>query len=481
MPLVLGIDLGTQGIRAVISDLSGNIIASSSNAMPSIKTGLPKGWHEQNPDIWWEITVDCLKKLLSQNNLKSGDIGALSIDSTSGTIIPVDENGNPLYPAIMYNDSRSSSQSDIVNNAAGEFLDKMGYRFNSSFALPKIFWIKENKPDIYSKTYKFLHAADFLAGKLTGNFSVSDTSNALKCGYDLIDMEWPKFIFDKLKILKDKLPEVYLSGKIIGEVSQNTAKDIGLKKGIKVAAGSTDGTASFFASGALKTGEWNSTLGTTLVIRGVSKKLIKDKLGRIYSHYHPEEYWLPGGASNTGGECLAIKFKGENFKEMDEKAKNYIPSDIFVYPLVRKGERLPFINNKAEGFISGNPKDKYELYLGYLEGVGYVEKWIYDIFKELKAGKIEKIYATGGGASSKIWLQIRANILNLPFNVPKTTEAAFGSAIIAASKTYFKNLSEAGKKMIQIDKIIEPQADLAKIYREKYLKFRKICREKFNS
>jgi len=479
--LFMGIDVGTTGVRIIICSEKGKLVAQVSRSFPTIFSSLPEGWIEQNSDQWWEVTRSSFQEIilhLRQQEIPVSLIRAVSVDSTSGTIIPVDEKGNPLRPAILYNDSRASREAERINESAANLTEKMGYRFQPSFALPKILWIKEQEQEIYRQTYKFIHATDYINGKLTGNFDVTDTSNVLKTGFDLVENQWPDFIGESFAIDLRKLPRVVKTGEVIGHISRNCAQETGLETTTKVVAGATDGTAAFIASGAVEPGDWNSTLGTTLVIRGVSRCLIKDPRGRIYCHIHPEGYWLPGGASNVGGECLEKIFSYQQLSHLDQKVPDYIPSSLIVYPLVRRGERFPFINEQAQGFVEGIPRDQYELYAGYLEGVGYVERWCYDLVKELGAELGDKVYTTGGGTRSEPWLQIRADILNKILYLPLITESAMGAAIIAASRTYYSGLTSAVKNMLRVNKVIYPQPDKVSLYSDRYLQFRALCRER---
>ena len=457
--LFLGIDVGTQGVRAVLADTSGEVLAQASKRFPHDAIELPDGWREQDPALWWEKTKQVISEVsrsARRNNIDIKRLKAVAVTSTSGTVIPLDKDNNVLRRAIMYNDIR----------AAGEELSPCS-------ALERILWIKKNEPDIFSRTGRFVSPADYIVGHITGNFKVSDTSNVLKMGYDLINKKWPSSI-ERFGIDPSLLPEVKLPGEVIGEVREEVEKETGIPKGVMVCAGATDGVAGFFASGAVLPGEWNSTLGTTLVVKGVSEEMLKDKLNRFYSHLHPQGYWLFGGASSCGGESLKVKFKGK-FDILDEEASAKIPTKIIVYPLVKTGERCPFVNSNAQGFMIGKAKDKADLYTAYLEGVGLVEKWIYETIEELGAKVGEEIHVTGGGAKSNIWLKVRANILNKTLIRPKVSEACFGAAIIASSRTVFQDISQAVKAMVKKDYAVQPEKELVKIYETKYRKFRQAC------
>ena len=483
MPLVMGVDVGTQGVRAIVCDPDGSVIASGSEQFcETVRVGdTPEGWFEQNPEEWWSAVKLCVHGVLANllnAGFRAGEIVAIAVDSTSGTVVPVDESGQALRPAIMYNDARAQAEARECNQAGQELTQKLGYRFGSSFGLPKVLWLKRHEPQVWQRCRWVLHAADFIVGKLTGQFGVSDDSNALKTGYDLVDLEWPIFIAEDLGIDTAKLPTVVRPGECIGTIASDCASQTGLSPRTLVVAGVSDGTAGFIASGASRLGQWNSTLGTTLVIRGVSDKLIRDPEGRVYCHRHPDGRWLPGGASNVGGECLVKLFPGAEYATLDESVFGLMPSGYVCYPLVRRGERMPFVQPNAQGYFPDCQAGSQELYTACLEGVAYVERWCYEVVEELGARVGDAIFCTGGGARSKAWMTIRAAVLKKRLYKPSVTESAMGAAIVAASKTVYRSLAEATEAMVRYDYVVEPDSKLVDPYEEAYRKFRRECNER---
>ncbi|MEN3186869.1 MAG: FGGY-family carbohydrate kinase [Atribacterota bacterium] len=475
---VLGIDLGTQGVRSIITNLNGKVVVQEREILAS--SCVEGAIFEQDPGEWVKKVDICvaraLRKFFTMGYHKE-TLFALSCDSTSGTVVAVDEDGNVLRPAIMYNDSRAREEASLTNSTAASFCEKMGYRFDPSFALCKVLWIKRHQPQLFEKTRYFLHAADYLVGILTGEWGISDISNALKMGYDLFDRAWPPFIEKDLGIPIAKLPKVFTTGEVVGELHPHWKEKWECAK-MKVVVGATDGTASFYASGVEQVGDISSTLGTTLVIRSISERHIKDPKGRVYCHLHPEGFWLPGGASNTGGECLNHFFPSANFSEWDERVKHLnLPTSLLVYPLVRQGERLPLANPKAQFFKVGEAKDPLTFYAACLEGVGYIERYSFEVLESLGASSIKRVFSSGSGAKSTIWNQIRAHILNRPIKLPSTLESAMGSCIIAASP-FLGGLSRAAQTMVKICATIDPQPEKARQYEERYRHFIEECRKR---
>lgn len=473
----IGLDIGTQGARVIIASTNGNIAASANSRIKG-ELNLSKREHyfEQDPGTWWEAAKTALQSAISifkNKNLDIRSIKAIAVDGTSGTVVPFGSDGKATRNAIMYKDSRSETQATKVNEYAKDVTEKLGYRFKASFALPKILWIKENEPETYEATKYFLHQTDYIVGKLTGVFNVSDHLNAFKTGFDLLEYRWPAFIEKNLGISLKKLPEVIRPGESISKINNSNIEDLGLPEDTQVIAGMTDSNASIFSSGASIPGDLNSTIGTTLVIKGINSKLVKDDLGRVYCHLHPEGFWLAGGASSTGGECLEYRFKGRDYGKMDEAASSLDPTGLLIYPLVGTGERFPFIAKDAREFIVGEYDSENQLFRGYLEGVSYLEKLSFEIMEELEVEIGDKIYITGGGAKSDIWSQIRADILGKILIRPKIEDTAMGAAIVASSKIYFKDIIEASKNMVRIESKFYPKEYSSRIYSEFYGSFKK--------
>jgi len=477
--LFMGIDVGTQGVRVLVVDTQGRRQASASQPLPRSSAVLPPGWFEQEATSWWTGVKACIQKTMSDLKARgyhAEDVIALSVDSTSGTILPIDETGRALHPALMYNDSRSASVLQHVRQSGGDLEKKLGYAFKSSFALPKIVWLHQNEPELFDRSARFIHATDYITGCLSGDFSLSDHSNALKTGFDLIDYKWPSFIEEELDVPLGKLPHIVSPGTPIGHVSSRAAYETGLSTTTQIVAGMTDGTASQMASGAVTVGEWNSTLGTTLVIKGISRDLLKDPLGRFYSHLHPQGMWMPGGASNTGAEWISKGYPGQNPSDLVAQAARHLPTNLIAYPLVRRGERFPFVAPEAQGFIVGTPQDPFEQFAAEMEGVAYLERLAYETLENLGAKVGETIYVTGGGARSDLWLKVRASVLGRQMARPALGEAAMGAALLAASQTLYQSLDEAARHMVSIETVVEPDPQWEAIYEERYQAFFDACR-----
>lgn len=457
----IGIDLGTQGVRGAAVTESGEILGYCSQPYACLNAAENSAYKEQNPQDWWEALCAVLRAL----SKIAPDAAALSIDGTSGTILALDGNCNSLGNAIMYNDPRAGEQAARLSSLAADHQRRHGYRFNSSFALPKILWCIENN----IPAARYVHQTDYILGKLTGIYDVTDFSNALKTGYDLIDECWPDFVRQAVAPLP--LPQVVPCGSVIGKISNCASQITGLRPQTLVCAGATDGYASSLAACAVRPGDWASIIGTTLILKGVSAQLIPDPQGRIYSHKHPQGWWMPGGASNVGGRCLNEWFGSENFDRLNSRACQAAPSGKLVYPLLSPGERFPFVDPAFPGFCPPDFSSQEQRYAAVLEGVGYAERMCYDLLADLGCSVSQSIYTAGGACKSPAWLQIRANILNKSLKIPQAADAAVGSAMLSASVLHFGSLTAAVSQMGRIKTIVEPEPQKAKIYDELYQQF----------
>lgn len=477
---VMGIDLGSSGVRAVICDARGAVVGMASEGFPGVDLpAADPSHHEQDPARWWPAAQVAIRAALAQaaeQDATPEAVAALAITSTSGTIVPLNTAHRPLRPALMYNDGRAVDESRRLNAMAADFNQRMGRSFQPSFALCKILWSRAHEPDVFAQTALWAHAGDFLVGHLTGIYDVSDYSTALKTGYDLLEQRYPDFIESQAGIPLSLLGRVIAPGEVIGTVTAQAAAATGLAAGTPVHAGMTDASTALLASGAAHPGEWNSALGTTLGIKGISEKLVRDPLGRVYCHLHPLGWWLPGAASNVGGERLKQLAAGQDMRRLDALAEARGPSTALMYPLVRQGERFPFVAPQAEEFVIGTPQDDTDLYRACLEGVAFTEKLCYDVLADLGAPLGERVYVTGGGSHSPLWTQIRADVLGRPLARPRLPESAFGAALLAAAGTLYPDVSTAARSMVQVEHTVEPDPAMAAHYAAQYARFVEACR-----
>ncbi len=478
--LFMGIDVGTQGVRSVVADETGKVVAGKSIAFERLNESDVPTHYEQKAEVWWQAAVASITEVTRQLTAaghKASEIHSIAIDGTSATVLPVMKDGTPLCNALMYNDGRAGEQVKLARKFAADHEQKMGLRFNASFALPRVLWFKQERPDLYEKCWKIIHQTDYMVGKLCGEYGVSDYSNSLKTGYDLLDDKWPDF-FAQLGIDPKKLPVIVKPGEKIGNVTPEAAAQLGLSTETIVVAGATDGYASALAAGACKVGDWASIIGTTLVLKGVSKDIVIDPTGASYCHKLPTGAWMVGGASNVGGRCLNARFGTERFQHYNQFVDQLSPTGVLIYPLTGKGERYPFVDANAEEFIVGDASDENVMYTALMEGVGLVERLGYELNMRSGCTVGDVIYTSGGACKSDEWLRIRASILGRSLKVPAVVDAAMGMVLIAAS-AHFGDLPTAAEHLLTFVKVVEPVKEKISAYDEMYHRFEEECKKHF--
>ena len=418
--LYIGIDLGTTGCRAIAINATGTIQVEMSAPIPAPVRSDDQ--ITQDPTVWWTAVSGCLQNLLKK--IDPQRVSALAVDGTSGTLLLCDDKGNPVTPAIMYNDQRAIDQAKIIASHAGPDSGAQG----ATSGLAKLLWLHERKLD--KRAHYALHQADWISGRLTGKFGHSDYNNCLKLGYDAEKMAWPKWM-NKLGFNVALLPEVHTPGELLGTVSADIANTFGLPADTQVLAGTTDGVAAFLAAGAAEPGHGVTALGTTLVLKLLSDKPVFSLEHGVYSH-RLGKYWLAGGASNSGGVVLLQYFKVEQMREMTPLLDPENFTGLDYYPLPDTGERFPVNNPEMAPRLEPLPGNSVVFFQGMLEGIARIEAQGYKLLEQLGAPAPSTVFTTGGGAKNPVWERLRERILEVKMEKPRSEHAAYGCALLAA-------------------------------------------------
>ncbi len=458
----LGLDLGTQSVRAIAVSSAGTVSGSGSYALKSHRE---EDRHEQDAGEWWRAVIAACR--LALDDLSPASVRGVAVDSTSGTILCVDRRGSPVTPGLMYDDARAGSESRRVNEIGAEVWSSLGYRMQPSWALPKLLWLLHTH-DSFAPGSLFIHQTDFINWQLVGHKVATDSSTALKTGYDLLHDSWPHSVLAQLDVPEAMLLDVVRPGTQLGTVCAQAAEATGIPEGIPVIAGMTDGCAAQIGAGALRVGSWNAVLGTTLVLKGVTQELVRDPAGVVYSHRSPDGTWLPGGASSTGAAALTTYFPGRSLDELNVRAAEREPASVITYPLVSHGERFPFSAPAAEGFTLGEPADEIDRYAALLQGVAFIERLCFDYLDMLGAPTDGEFRLTGGGTRSRYWSQLRADVLEHSVDIPENAEPALGMAILAASAG--RPLAEVAASMVRMRETIEPRLDRIERFHAPYMR-----------
>jgi D-ribulokinase len=434
-PRWIGIDIGTQGVRATVLSEAAEIVGSGAAPLEGRRS---EGRHEQSAEAWWTAVRQALGFALS--GLRRDTIEALAIAATSGTIVLVDAAGRPMSPGVMYDDTRGAPYVDAVNAAGAAQWQAMGYaRMQPAWALPKLLSLFR-EPGL-GGGFRMLHQADYVAERLAGRPVATDTSQALKTGCDLDRLAWPADIFDALGIDRGWLPPLVTPGAIIGQVAPPVAEDLDLPAGVAIMAGMTDSCAAQLGAGAVALGAWNSVLGTTLALKGVSAHRVTDPAGVLYSHRGLDGQWLPGGASSSGAGIVAARLRGRDLALLDAPAAAALSPGLFTYPLAGRGERFPFVEPGAAAFSSREPAGDAEALAAIMMGLAYVERLCFEMVEGLGLPVEGEITMTGGATANRHWTQLRADVLGREAIVPAQSGAALGMALLAGAAVSDESLA----------------------------------------
>ena len=467
MDLVAGVDVATANVRAMVVDATGAVLAEASAALPQPVT--PRaGWVEQDPRAWWPAVASALGRATEALGGLSRSIVAVAVCATSGTVMVLDADGKAAGPALLYSDQRATQEAAIAQTAGEARWRRLGLHIQPSFGLPKAGWLCREHPD----AARMAHVSDVVVGRLIGRSAPTDWSHALKSGYDPDRREWATEALEALGIRGELMPEVLQPTESAGEVTATAAAETGLPVGCQVRLGMTDACASQLGAGASEPGQFVSVLGSTLAIKGVSRDLVVDPAGAVYSHRHPDGWWMPGGASSTGAGILEHEFAGRDLRQLDDRAARRGPADVVTYPLAGRGERFPFSVPDAEGFWLGEPADQVEKYRATLEGVAFVERLALERLVSLGCDIRPPISLAGGGSRSAVWNGIRAKVLGHPVVAKPTATTALGACILAAAETIHPDLAAATRCMSVSGTEVDPDdGSDARVLEDSYNRF----------
>ncbi|WP_308873410.1 FGGY-family carbohydrate kinase [Thiothrix subterranea] len=392
-----GLDLGTSGCRLIAIDGNQAVRAGARVVYPADA--------EQFPALWW----DAVQQVMAETpETIRANLQGIAVDGTSGTILLADADGNPTTAALLYNDARALEQSRRIATIAPRESGAHG----ATSSLAKLLWLLEHYPD-QPHAYA-LHQADWVAGKLAGQFGFSDENNCLKLGYDPVKREWPAWM--KNLVPAHLLPMVYAPGQRVGRALFTPE--------------AADSIAAFIATGASELGDAVTSLGSTIALKIISDKPIFAPEFGIYSHRLGNK-WLAGGASNSGGAVLLQHFSRDDLQRLTPQLQPDKPTGLDYYPLSKPGERFPHADPQWLPRLSPRPADDVQFLQALLEGMSRIEHAGWQRLHELGAPYPRTLRTVGGGSRNPAWMQMRETLIGAPFLPSTHDEAAFGAALLA--------------------------------------------------
>ena len=462
----IGVDLGTSAVKLLLMEESGKICNIVSKEYPLF---FPHpGWSEQNPEDWYTQSMAGMKELTE--GIDRSQVAGISFGGQMHGLVTLDDQDQVIRPAILWNDGRTSEETDYLNNVIAF----------AGFTAPKILWMKKNEPEKFAKVVKIMLPKDYLAYRLSGSFctDVSDASGML-----LLDVKnrcWSKEMMEICGVKEEQLPKVYESWEVVGTLKPEVAKELGFSENVKVIAGAGDNAAAAVGTGTVGDGQCNISLGTSGTVFISSKNFGVDEHNALHSFCHADGSYHLMGCMLSAASCN--KWWAEEILGTKDFAAEQAPiqklgeNHVFFLPYLM-GERSPHNDPDARGVFFGMSMDtsRADMTQAVLEGVAFALRDSLEVAKSLGI-KIERTKICGGGAKSPLWKQIIANVMNIKVDVLEVEEGpSLGGAMLAAVGCgVYPDVETAGKKLAKVVDTVEPTPELAAKYEERYQKFKEL-------
>ena len=473
--LYIGVDLGTSAVKLLLMDQDGKIQKIVSREYP---LSFPHpGWSEQNPQDWWTQSLEGIKELTAECD--KSQVAGISFGGQMHGLVILDKDDQVIRPAILWNDGRTTKETDYLNNVIGK--EKLSeYTANIAFAgftAPKILWVKENEPENFAKIEKIMLPKDYLAYMLSGTHC-SDYSDA--SGMLLMDVKnkcWSKEMIEICGIKESQLPKLFESYEVVGTLKPEVAKELGIPETCKIVAGAGDNAAAAVGTGTVGDGMCNISLGTSGTIFISSKEFGVDKYNALHAFAHADGHYHLMGCMLSAASCnkwwMDEIIGTKDYPAEQAKIEKLGENNVFFLPYLM-GERSPHNNPNARGTFIGMTMDttRADMTQAGLDGVAFAIRDSFEIAKSLGI-HIERTRICGGGAKSPLWRKIIANVLNIKVDRIASEEGpALGGAMLAAvADGTFASVEEAAARIVKVVETVEPDPEIAEKYETQYRKF----------
>lgn len=478
----LGIDVGTTGTKALIMDAKGVVRATAT--WPH-RLSMPRpSWSEQSPEQWWQSAKKAIRSVINSAGIDGKNIAAIGLTGQMHGLVCLDEKGNVLRPAIIWNDQRSAKEAELIERTVGgksALIKMVGNIAVTSFTLTKLLWVRRHEPRVYRRIRHILLPKDYIRLRLTGLYAgdVSDMSGTLMLNQR--KRNWSSEIINKFDIDKEILPPVYESHEITGRITAQAARQTGLYAGTPVVAGAGDQPAGAVGLGIVKPGLVSAALGTSGVVFTHLDRYITDPAGRLQTFCSAVagEYCMFGCILSAGGslEWLSRTLQ-DDYKSLDAQARQARPgcNGLFFLPYLT-GERTPHLDPYARGSWIGITArtTRSDLIRSVMEGVAFAMNDALTILRE-RGIKPKQIRLSGGGAKSALWRKIQSDVYGTNCATLRTEQGpAYGAAILAAVGVgQFNSVKQACDKIIKITDTIKPDTKTARMYLRYYKQYRRL-------
>ena len=478
MMYFLGIDTSTTGSKALVMDERGNVLAVASSPH-TLQTPRPL-WSEQDPREWWDAVSASIRSVLQQAGIGGEAIEAVGLTGQMHGLVLLDDDGNVLRPAILWNDQRTQSQCDEIHARLGKarFIQLTGNVALTGFTAPKILWVKENEPEVYARAKHVLLPKDYIRFKLTGEYAMDKADGAGTVLFDLKARDWSDEVLSALELPRPWMPKTFEGPEFTGHVHEEAASLTGLKAGTPVAAGGGDQAAQAVGVGAVEPGIVGLTVGTSGVVFATTPSALIEPEGRLHAFCHavPGLWHFMGVMLSAAGSLQWYRdtlAPNMSFDELLKEAET-VPagSEGLQFLPYLTGERTPHPDPLARGAFIGLTirHQRGHMTRAVLEGVAFGLKDSFTLIQNAGLGAITQVRASGGGTKGALWRQILASVLDAELVTVNTTEgAAYGAALLSGVGTdTWADVSIACQTCIKITGSTQPEPSQVDVYRKAY-------------
>ncbi len=487
---LLGIDIGTSACKVAVFDEDGKVLAQANRPY---RVYYPQnGWAEQNPEEWWEAICDAVREALSEESVSAEQIKGIGVDGQSWSAIPVDENGSVLHNTPIWMDTRARHLCEKVKKEIGadEIFRVAGNDFLPSYVTPKLLWFKEERPEVFQKTHKFLQSNSYIVMKLTGEMSQEYSQCYGIHFFHMEKLSYDMALAEKMGLSPDMMPKLYGCDEIVGSLTEEAAKKTGLKAGTPVVAGGLDAACGALGAGVYRPGETQEQGGQAGGMSICTDKALSHKALILGTHVVPGLWLLQGGTVGGGGALKWFRQElggGMSFDELTAEAAEAPPgSDGVLFLPYMAGERSPIWNPDAKGVFYGLSFDKTRGHLirSVLEGVAFSLE--HNLRTAAETGiHVDTLNAMGGASNSVLWTQIKADVTGKTIRVPSSdTATTLGAAILAGVGCgIYGSYGEAVNRTIRMTRVQEPNPENKAVYdraMERYLRLYEDLKEGFS-
>lgn len=485
--LLLGIDIGTSACKVAVFDEEGRVLAQASRDYPVY---YPKsGWAEQDPEEWWDAICRGIRSVLEAEEVSAEEICGIGVDGQSWSAIPVDREGRVLDRTPIWMDTRAREICGRVKKEAfaDEIFEAAGNEFLPSYSTPKMLWFKQERPDIFQKTYRFLQSNSYIAYRLTDRMSQDYSQGYGIHFFDMNRLTYREELANKLGLTQELVPPLSGCDEIIGEVTEKAAKITGLRAGTPVVAGGLDAACGTLGAGVYQAGQTQEQGGQAGGMSICTDRALAHRKLILGTHVVPGRWLLQGGTVGGGGVLKWFRQelgKGMSFDELTAEAEKVSAGaeGVLFLPYMA-GERSPIWNPDAKGVFYGLSYDKTKGHMirALLEGVAFSLEHNLRTAEETGAC-VDVMNAMGGSANSLLWTQIKADVTGKTIQVPASdTATTLGAALLAGVGCgVYRDYEEAVNRTIRITRVQKPDRERHEIYghcMEEYLKLSKKMQE----